>query len=185
MDTVAYKSSGLKTWVRRICFMIIGVCALTNPMDFFNIYNILFGLIIGLFFGFLYRRFLGAFLDLFNHQFKKERGKAVIKEAVEMGMLFLTPFTIMLLLATFGLRWSMTLGFISAGIMSVGTASAIEMGKIKGKQEIKNTIATSGVSFLFAIAWTLSIPLMTKVPPYIEGGINLIRSLAGGGGFGL
>jgi hypothetical protein len=84
MEMMAYKSSGLKTWIRRICFMGIGVCALANPMDFFNIYNILFGLIIGLFFGFLYRRFLGVFLNLFNQQLKKERGNAVIKEAVEM-----------------------------------------------------------------------------------------------------
>ena len=172
----------LKSFVRRLCFMAIGICALANPMDFLNLYNIGFGIFCGLLFGGLFRLFLKGFLGMLNGQFKKEKGKDSIRYAVDSGMLFLVPFTLMLAIAVFYLGWSMTAPFISAGVMAVGTASAIEMGKMQRKQGIKNTIATSGVSFVFSFLWTMSFSYLNKAPALIEGGISLIRSLMGGGG---
>lgn len=137
----------------------------------------IFGALVGLIFGGLFRLFLKAFLSLFNPKFKKEQGKETIRYAVETGLLFLVPFATMLLVVVFILGWGMTMSFISTGIMAVGTAAAIEMGKLKHKQELKNTIATAGVCFLFSFIWTLSQPILYKVPPYIEGGIGLVRSL--------
>lgn len=185
MLTLKETKSNEKGWrgfVHGLCFIAFGICAFSNPLDKFNIYNILFGVVIGLFFGWLFKKFLKGFLGLLNSKLKKEQGKEVIRSAVDNGMLFLTPFAIMILLATFFLNWSMTVAFISAGIMAVGTAAAIEMGKLKGKQEIKNTIATSGMSFLFSFIWTLSYQFLMKTPPYLEGGINLIRTMISGGG---
>lgn len=173
---------GLKNLVRRLCFMTIGICALTNPMDFLNLYNIGFGIFCGLLFGALFRLFLKGFLGMLNGRFKKEKGKDAIRYAVDSGMLFLAPFVLMLAIAVLYLGWSMTAPFISAGVMAVGTASAIEMGKMQGKQGIKNTIATSGVSFAFSFLWTLSFSYLNMAPSLIEGGIGLLRSLMGGGG---
>jgi len=176
---------GIRNLLRLVCFMTIGICAFSNPLDQGNLYNIGFGIITGLLFGFIFRRFLKAFLSLFNGKLRKEQGKIVIRNAVDSGMLFLTPFAVMLAIATFLLNWSMSASFVSAGIMAVGTASAIEMGKIKGKQEIKNTIATSGVSYAFSFLWTLSYPLLVKAPPLLEGGVALLRQYLSGGGGGI
>lgn len=176
------QGKGLNGFVRRLCFMVIGICALINPLDPFNFYNMGFGILYGLLFGGLFRIFLKGFLGLLNGRLKKEKGKAVIRYAVDNGMLFLVPFTMMLAIAVFYLGWSMTAPFISSGIMAVGTASAIEIGKIQGKQKIKNTLATSGISFAFSFLWTMSFSYLSMASSMIEGGIGLLRSLIGGGG---
>lgn len=175
----------MKNIVRYLCFIVIGISAFANPLEPMSIYNLLFGAAAGLLFGWLFRIFLRAFLSLFNGNLKKEKGKKVIRDAVDSGMLFLAPFAFMLLLAVFYLQWSETRGFVSAGIMAVGTASAIEMGRLKGKQEIKNTIASSGISLMFSFIWTLSYVYMAKAPALIEGGAGLIGGILSGGGAGL
>ncbi len=176
------KGRALKALIRRLCFMAFGIGAMANPLDVLNLYNIGVGAFIGLMFGWLFRMFLKGFLGMFNGSFQKEKGKEAIRYAVDNGMLFLSPFALMLLLATFYLNWSMTVPFISAGIMAVGTASAIEMGRLQGKQAVKNTIAASVVSFAASFVWTLSFPTLYKAPSLIEGGVSLVLSLIGGGG---
>lgn len=175
----------MKNIVRYLCFIAVGISAFTDPLEPMSIYNLIFGAAAGLLFGWLFRIFLRAFLSLFNGKLKKEKGKKIIRDAVDSGMLFLAPFAIMMLLAVFYLQWSETRGFVSAGIMAVGTASAIEMGKLKGKQEIKNTIASSGISLAFSFLWTLSYVYMAKAPALIEGGAGLIGGILSGGGGGL
>ena len=174
--------SSFKGFIHSLCFMAFGISAFSNPLDRLNLSNIIFGVVVGLIFGWLFKSLMKIFLGMFNGKTKKEKGKKAIKGAVDGGMLFLTPFAVMLLLATFVLDWSMTVAFISAGIMAVGTATAIEIGKLKGKQEIKNTILTSGMSFLFSLAWTVSYQMLEKAPPLIEGGITIIKTMVTGGG---
>lgn len=177
-----------KTWrnlVRRLSFAVVGISAFANPMDLFNPYKIVFGAVVGLLFGWLFRKFLRSFLGLFNSTLKKEQGKEIIRYAVDSGMLFLTPFALMMLLAAYYLNWSETRGFVAAGIMAIGTAAAIEIGRVKGKQEISNTIATSGVSFLFSFLWTMSYAYLAKAPSLVEGGVGLIRGIISGGGIRL
>ncbi len=176
------KGRALKALVRRLCFIAFGVGAMANPLDVFNLYNIGVGAFIGLLFGWLFRMFLKGFLGMANGSFQKEKGKDAIRYAVDSGMLFLSPFALMLLLATFYLNWSMTVPFISAGIMAAGTASAIEMGRLQGRQAIKNTKAASAVSFAYSFIWTLSFPILYRAPSLIEGGVSLVLSLIGGGG---
>ena len=182
MEIDYIKGRTLKSFVRRLCFMAFGISAIANPLDALNLYNIIIGALIGLLFGWLFGRFLKGILGIFNGSFKKERGRDAIRYVTDNGMLFLSPFALMLLLATFYLNWSMTIPFISAGIMAAGTASSIEMGRLQGKQPIKNTIATLGVSFIFSFVWTLSFPYIYKAPSLVEGGVTLVRSLLGGGG---
>ena len=182
MEEIEKKGRGLGAFLRTVCFLIIGICAFSNPLDPINLFNIGFGAITGLIFGFLYRRFLCGFLNMFNSKLKKEHGKKVVRDAVDRGMLFIIPFVVMLAAATYLLNWSMTAAFVSAGIMAVGTASSIETGKIKGKQEIKNTIAASGISGLFSFLWIMSYPFLAKAPLLLEGGITLIKQMMAGGG---
>lgn len=174
-----------RNFLRRLCFIAIGISAFSNPMDRLNLYDMIFGALAGLLFGWLFRKFLKSFLSLFNSNFKKEMGKKPIRDAIDKGMLFLIPFTLMLLIAVYYLNWSETRGFVAAGLMAVGTASAIELGKAKGKQEIKNTLTSSGVSFFFSFLWTMSYAYLAKAPSFIEGGISLIKGIVSGGGVGL
>ena len=79
----------------------------------------------------------------------------------------------------------MTSSIISAGIMAVGTAASIEMGMRKGKQELRNTIATCFVSYLFSYLWIMSYGILAKAPGFIEGGVKLVSSIISGGGYSL
>lgn len=176
------RGSGWKWLIRTLCFMVFGICAFFNPLDKWNLYNIIFGAVVGIFFGGLFKFFLNSFLTLFNGKLKKEKGKQIIKAVVADGMLFLVPFAAMLLAATFALHWSMTGGIISAGIMAVGTAAAIEMGIRKGKQELRNTIATAFVSYIFSFLWTMSYGILIKAPGFIEFGVKFVSSIISGRG---
>jgi len=182
MEEYFNKGKAWRNLLRRICFAAFGITAFSNPLDRWNLSNIGFGIVAGLLFGYLFRKFLRGFLNLFNLRLKKEKGKESIVYAVDSGMLFLCPFAAMALLSAFYLKWSMSAVFISAGLMAVGTASDLEVGKIKGAQEIKNTIAAAFVSYLFSFAWTLSAQWLARAPSYIEGGVSLLRSVLGKGG---
>lgn len=183
MDPNLRRGKGLRGLIRRLCFMAIGAGAFANPLDILNPYYIGFGMLTGLIFGWLFRKFLQGFLSMLNGNLKKDKGYEAIRYAVDNGMMFLVPFTIMLLIAVYYLGWSMIIPFITAGIMAVGTASSIETGKLLGKPEIKNTIATSAVSFVFSFTWTLAFPYIYRIPPFIEGGVTLLLSYLEGGGF--
>lgn len=182
MEQYMVEGKAWRNLLGKLCFIAFGITGLSNPLDRLNLYNIGLGIIIGLFFGFLFKKFLQIFLGLLNGALKKEMGKESLLYAVDTGMLFLIPFAVMVLVSTFYFKWSMTGRFISAGIMAVGTAAALEMGKLKGKQEIKNTIITTGVSFLFTFLWTLSFQFLVRLPGLLEGGINLLRSVLSKGG---
>jgi hypothetical protein len=128
------KGKGIKAFIRILCFMAFGVGALANPMDAFNLYGLGFGILCGLLIGWLFRLFLRGFLGLFNREFKKQAGRQAIRYAVDEGMLFLTPFAVMLLIAVFYLNWTMTVPFISAGIMAAGTAAAMKSGRCRASR---------------------------------------------------
>lgn len=177
-----YRLSSGKRWLARLCFVLIGISSFANPINYFNLYYLLTGLVFGLLLGLLFRLFLRSFLNTFNWKYKKESGKDGLAYAVENGMLFLIPYAVIMTFATFYLGWNLTLGFVSTGLMTVGASSTMELGKIKGKQEIKNTLATTMVSFIFSTVWTLGLPYMIKIPSLIEGGLTLVKSLMQGGG---
>lgn len=172
----------MKGLLRFLCFASFGICTFFSFLEPANPYRLGFGLLFGIIFGWLFTLFLNAFLGLVNRSIKIEQGMPVIKNATGSGMVFMLPFAVMLLIATFGLHWSQTTAFISAGIMAVGTSSAIEIGKLAGKSSLKNTVATSAVCLLFSFTWTLCTAFLVKLPSLIEGGAGIIKSLLAAGG---
>jgi len=177
------ESSGVRALIRNLCFTAFGVTIFFNPLDPFNLYNIGIGIIICLMLGMLYKKFLRGFMSLFNPIYKKENNKKSLFHAIDNGILFLVPFALMTIVATFYLKWSITSGFISTGFMAVGTAVAIEIGKLKGKQELKNTIVNWAISFLFSFILLFSVKILAKAPGLVEGITGLIYSfLTKGGG---
>lgn len=178
------KGKHLKRMVGRLCFAVLGICTFLKPLNKENLYHIAFGAIFGLLFGWIFKKFLRWFLRLFNHTFKKEHGKKVFIYIVDTAALFLAPFAAMMLIAAFYLKWSMGVVFVSAAIMATGAAAAYELGKIKGKQEVRNTLSTTFVSMLFSVLWTASTPYLSKIPGYLEGGVHLLSGIISGGGMG-
>lgn len=176
------KGRAIRNLIRRLSFIMIGICAFIDPFNLLNPYRMVTGALIGLLLGWLFLIFQRVFLGLFNGKFKKENGIDSIRYPIESGMLFLTPFAVMLAVATLYLGWTENRAFVAAGIMAVGTAVAMEMSKLTGKHTLKNTIATSGVSFAFSFLWTIGYVWLAKVPGIVEGGIGLIRGLIAGGG---
>lgn len=63
--------------------------------------------------------------------------------------------------------------------MSAAASSSMEIGKLKQKQEIKNTVITSLAAAAFSALWIFGSGFLAGVPSLIEGGIGLIRSQAG------
>lgn len=169
----------LRSFLRKLCFVSLGIAAFANLGNPFNIVNLVYGMLIGLLFGFLFKLFLTGILGVFNRDLKTLHGKKVISYAVEKGMTFMIPFAVMALLAMFILDWSITGRFLSAGIMTAGVSASMELAKIKGKQDLKNTILTSLVAGSFSVLWLLSSGFLGKIPPYLEGGVRMVISLGG------
>jgi hypothetical protein len=167
---------------RLLAFIAFGATTFTSTTSRFSLYHIGFGALVLLLFGWIYKHFLRMFLGLFNPIIKKSVGKKAIPNAVENSMLFLVPFAVMSLIATYYLKWSMTSAFLSTGFMSVGTAASIEVGKLRDKPVLRNTVISMVVSFLFVFLLTFSVPFLSKVPPLIEGVIKFIPTLMGKGG---
>lgn len=167
-------------FIIKLCFIVFGISAYANPADKYNISNIVFGALMGLFFGYLFRTFIKMVLKALNSDVISEYGKNAISSSVEKGMVFIVPFCAMALLAVFAMNWSATAAFVSAGIMTAGASASIEIGKIRGKQQIKNTIASSVISWIFSTMWIFSIGFLSRVPMYAEGIVNLLKVLLGG-----
>lgn len=173
------KGNGIRGLLRRICFMLFGILAFSNPLDVYNPYNIGFGAIAGLFFGFLCRLFLIRLLSAFNPQIKQTIGKHAIPTAVSRGMMFMIPFTVMAFFSFFYLHWFITSGFLSVGIMSVAAFASMEIGKLKQKQEIKNTVITSVAASAFSALWIFGTGFLAVLPGFIEGVAGFILSQTG------
>ncbi|SHK16385.1 hypothetical protein SAMN02745975_03784 [Geosporobacter subterraneus DSM 17957] len=165
--------------------MLLGASAFANPVDKHNPYNLVIGMIIGLFFGWLFKRFMYGFLGMVNRAKDKYQAKRLVRYATDVAMLFLVPFALMLTTAVFYMNWTGISGLISAGLMAVGTAASIELGKLKGKQEIRNTLTTSMVAFLFSMIWIVGFQYVSRVPAWVEGAVIFIGSLMSGGGLPL
>lgn len=173
-ESTIKKGKRSRRFVRRLSFVLFGICAFHNPIDRWNPYNILFGILTGLLFGLLFRWFLNGLSGLFNRKLVKEKGKSSIRHATDSGLLFLFPFAMILSVAVFYLNWSVARECICAGIMASGTAASIEIAKVKEKQQIRDTVITSLVSFLFSFIWTASFAYIAGVPSIIQGAVSVV-----------
>lgn len=173
--------AGVGIW-RLIAMVALGATVYNSAATRFNPYYIGFGILICLLFGWVYKHFLRALLSLFNPAIRKGGAKKSLHHAVDNSMLFLIPFAVMSLLATYYLKWTLTTAFLSTGIMSVGTAAAMEVGKMRDKPAIRNTVIASGVSFLFSFGLTMTVQLLSKAPGFVEGAVQFLLGLYGKGG---
>lgn len=169
-------------FLRWLSFTAFGTTLFIDQTDLFNPIRLILGVLVAWLFAFLFRIFLNAFLSTFNLKAKKEHGKHIVAYSVEQGMLYIVPFAVMAVLAVFVLRWPSTWAFMSTGTMAVGTASSIELNKVIGKQNLKNTIVTSAISFGFSFLLTMGLPQIMNLPGILQGAMDMIPTLLGKGG---
>ncbi len=182
MSEVMEQGKQARGFVRWLSYTAFGLTLFIDQTDIYNPVRLILGVITAWIFAFLFRIFLITFLSTFNIKAKKEHGKRIAAYSVEQGMLYIVPFAVMAVLAAFILRWPSTWAFMSTGTMAVGTASAIELNKMIGKQSLKNTIITSVVSFCFSFLLTMGLPYIMNLPGLIQGAVDMIPTLLGKGG---
>jgi hypothetical protein len=175
-----YKGSPGYSLAALFCFAVFGATGLLKPFDRFNPVHIILGVVIGICFGFLCRLSLSVVLGLANRSLKKLHGRGIVGAAVARSMLFLVPFALMSLLAAYVLRWSALSAFVSAGLMTAAVAAAIELGRVKNRPEIKDTILASVVAWALSAAWIYALGFLGRLPLYVEGAVRLLGSPGGG-----
>lgn len=182
MSEVFEQGKLARGFMRWLSFTAFGMTLFVDQTDLFNPIRLGLGIVIAWLFAFLFRLFLNMFLSTFNSKAKKEHGRHIAAYSVEQGMLYMVPFALMAILATFVLRWPSTWAFMSTGTMAVGTASSIELNRVLGKQSLKNTVITSLVSFGFSFILTMGLPYVMNLPGIIQGALDMIPTLLGKGG---
>lgn len=174
------KGKSLRTLLRYLSFGIFGSAALIyaeKPLSpVFMIYGIFIGVVFGIFYNFVLKLILG----LANKDLKEKHGRKIVSLGVSKGLLFLVPFAIMALLAAYVMGWTITTGFVSAGLMTAGATITMELEKIKGKGSVKNSLLPLGISFVFSAVWSVGIGYMAILSLYVDGGVNILLSLANG-----
>lgn len=164
-------------WLRRLCFILLGITSFADSTDPLNVGRLIAGVLVGIVFGFVATTFYRTILWTMNPKLNKVSDKKVIKEVVNKGMLFLLPFTVMAMIAVFVLGWRVQGVFVSAALMSVGVVASNELETYVGKSKIRNTLAATIVSGGFASLWLMTLNRVKFLPSYISGGYDLIRSL--------
>ncbi|ADQ05697.1 hypothetical protein Calow_2191 [Caldicellulosiruptor owensensis OL] len=159
-----------------LCFAVFGLVAVHNPFDRFNAFNLTVGVITGICFGIVYRFMLSFILGITNRKLKQKHGRKEVKKAIARGMTFLLPFALMSLVAAYLLHWTALAGFVSAAFMTASVAAAVELGKLKGKQEAKDALFASVTASLLGIAWNFSLNFVGKIPLYLEGAVHLLKT---------
>lgn len=159
-----------------LCFAAFGVTGVLNPFDRFNALHLALGVCIGACFGMVCRFALYFILGITNRKLRREHGRGVVKGAVLRGMAFLLPFALMALVAAYVLRWSALAAFVSAGLMTASVAAAVELGRVKGRQEMKDVVLASVAASLLGMAWIFSLNFLGRLPLYLEGAVRLLKA---------
>jgi hypothetical protein len=168
--------SGFKRFVGIICFAILGMVGTFQQGEAFNIWNSLFGMLIGLVFGFLSMTILAMFLRWINPELKKTQPKGFARRAVSSGMVFMVPFAFMAFMAAYFLHWKSVALFVSAAISTVAIATGAEIGKLYEKPKLLNNIVPSILASGCSMAWMYLIVQIQSIPSSLIGLYNLITS---------
>lgn len=180
MNEEMKKGQSLRTLLRNISFAGFGSAALIYAEKPFGPVFLIYGILVGIYFGILYKFVLGFLLGVSNRDLKQEHGKKIVKYCISKGLLFLVPFAVIALLAAYVMDWTITTGFVSAGLMTAGASITLELEKVKGKGAVKNSLLPLGVSFVFSSIWAIGIGYMAALSLYVDGLVSLLISLAGG-----
>lgn len=168
------KFSGLKAFFRILGFALIGLVAFSKPAKDITLLNAFLSVMMGLFFGGLYRFFLLLFLKPFNKDLKEKYGKKVIKKAMENGLVYIFPFSIVAFFSRFFFGISLLTPLLSGALLISAFSAAASINSLKEKPRTANTVVAFIISSIFAIAWIYYSPFGTRIPFYAESSVQLL-----------
>jgi hypothetical protein len=114
------------------CFGLLG--ALANRRGNPGVEAALFCGGSALVFTWIFLKTLGGLVYATNAPIRHTCGWAGIKLALGRGFVLIVPFTVLALIAEFGLGWHATQAFASAGIMSAGAAVGADLIRLGGRK---------------------------------------------------
>lgn len=168
------KFSGLKAFFRIIGFGLIGFVAFSKPIKDINLLNTLFSVTMGLFFGGLYKSFLVWFSKPFNGDLKEKYGKKAVKKALENGLVYVFPFSVIAFFSRFFLGVSLTTSLLSSALVISAISGATSINSLKEKPRAANIVVAFIISSIFATLWIYYSTFAARFPEYAESGIKLL-----------
>lgn len=160
-------------------FIIFGIVGFMNLSSPFDLFNVIFGIISGVLFGFVGKFVFTRLLSILNGDIGKAHGKKAIKAAVRRSTIFMFPYAILALLSAYFLGWAASAVFFSAGIMSTGVMASGEISKLKGRNAVKNNIATSLAASAVSYFWMFSAGYLLIILSTLETVVKLALSSLG------
>lgn len=171
------KGRRLKSFIGIICFVAFGVISLMDINYPDNPVNLSVGIILGLLFSFISKKLFSSMLSMFNGKLKNTHGKGVIKAKVSSGMVYMLPFAIMAFASAYYLGWTANSAFLSSAIMTCGALTGVEIGKLKEKPAIADTIVTSASAAVLSAVWIMSAGFLRLMPGYVVAIIKMVPAL--------
>jgi len=171
------KWSKFKAFIGTICFAVFGVVSFMDINYPDNPINIGVGIVIGLLFSFVSKKVLSILVSMFNGKLKTTHGRKIVKEMVSKTLVYMLPFAVMAFFSTYYLGWTANSAFVSSAVMTCAALTAVEIGKLKEKPSIVDTIATTVSSSILSTVWVLSIGLLRVIPGYVLAIIKLVLPL--------
>ena len=175
-STDILKFAKLKGFIGTLCFIVFGIVAFMDFNNPLNRINIGVGIALGFVFSFLSKLILSVFFRILNGDVKKNYSKKHIKAAISFGMVYLVPFSVMAFLASYYMHWTATSAFLSTGIMTVSALTAVELGKLKSKPSIFNSIAATVAGAMISSLWLFTAAFSKLVPLYVGALIKYIST---------
>jgi flagellar biosynthesis protein FlhB len=152
----------------------MGFVAFSKPIKDLSFLNMLFSATIGLFFGSIYKLFLVWFSRPFNRDLKEKHGKKVVKRALENGLVYIFPFSVIAFFSRFFLGISLTTPLFSGALVISAISGAASINSLKEKPRTVNIITSFIISSVFSTLWIYYSAFAARFPSYAESSIQLL-----------
>lgn len=144
-------------WPAYLCFVIFGGLAPFTRAEV-KVTTALLSVLLALVVGVLTVNLLVMLLAAANRSLN-ESSQGFAGEAVSTGMLFMIPFTVLAVLARFGLGWDAVMPFATAAMMTAAATAGTEVMRM-GAQGIKNVMIPSILVFVLSTGWMMLVGIL-------------------------
>lgn len=144
-------------WPVYLCFVVFGAIVPFTRAEV-KLTTALISISIALVVGWLAVNLLVMLLNAANRPLE-ESLQGFAREAVLTGMLFMIPFTVLAVLARFGLGWNAVMPFATAAIMTAAATAGTEVMK-NGAPGIKNVMIPSFLAFALSTGWMMLVGIL-------------------------
>ncbi len=148
---------GMGFWPVYLCFLVFGVIVPFTGAEV-KVTTVLISVLISLVVGLLAVNLLVMLLNAANRPLEESQ-QGFAREAVLSGMLFMIPFTVLAVLARFGLGWNAVMPFASAAITTAAATAGTEVMK-RGAQGLKSVIIPSLLALVLSTVWMLLVGVL-------------------------